>query len=442
MRESGDEWALRAGPVEVEIVGFAGRLGRELIDEFATELAGLADFLSALADAPVLEPLQANLASVTYRLCEVYKTLTLLGYAAWAAACECRSASVTPQAAEFALVQVRLSALAEGIERLVAGTTVFLGPDLELIMRQPEIAHEQGFHDATSLIWTHMQQVFARVEDIAVTAARYGLADPQQPLAAIAVVLDAGDIPLRNWQAVHDSISSHIESALRRPIKRTAVTNSLLPCLHPHPDDAGHQVVISAPTRETSAMTWIDSARTAVFIPAGKIPGIINTVPVAPWVARPVTTAQWNVLDLLMPELVEPPIPVSGLAIASGAVVIEPDGRLWLVSPTNRFGGYKTTFPKGKRDDKKMRLQANAVKECFEESGLKVRIIGLLGDFKRSTSVTRFYLAKRVGGDPTDMGWESQAVHLVPPAHWDALLTNPSDRPVLAALQAYLKSIS
>ena len=59
-------------------------------------------------------------------------------------------------------------------------------------------------------------------------------------------------------------------------------------------------------------------------------------------------------------------------------------------------------------------MQANAIKEAFEESGLQVEIVGHIGDFERTTSVARMYRARRVGGDPTASGWESQAVSLVP----------------------------
>jgi hypothetical protein len=59
-------------------------------------------------------------------------------------------------------------------------------------------------------------------------------------------------------------------------------------------------------------------------------------------------------------------------------------------------------------------MQVSAIKEAYEESGLKVEITGFLGDNVRITSVARYYTAKRVGGDPTEMGWETQAVSLVP----------------------------
>lgn len=112
---------------------------------------------------------------------------------------------------------------------------------------------------------------------------------------------------------------------------------------------------------------------------------------------------------------------------------MEPDGRVWLVSPTNLFGGYPNTFPKGKVSDG-LSLKATAMKEVNEEAGLHIVLTGFLCDLPRSTSVTRYYWAKRVGGSPALMDWESQAVHLVPVKELAQWLSNPSDQPLIEKL--------
>ena len=81
-----------------------------------------------------------------------------------------------------------------------------------------------------------------------------------------------------------------------------------------------------------------------------------------------------------------------------------------------------------------MSLQATALVEALEESGLKVRLVQHLVDVKRSQSYTRYYLAERVGGNPADMGWESQAVMLVPKARLAKVVIHPNDAPILEAL--------
>jgi ADP-ribose pyrophosphatase YjhB (NUDIX family) len=73
---------------------------------------------------------------------------------------------------------------------------------------------------------------------------------------------------------------------------------------------------------------------------------------------------------------------------AAGVVIEEADGRIWLVSPINAFGGCQQTCPKSKVDVG-LSLQAVAIKEGFEESGLQVQITGTVGDFERSTSFCR-----------------------------------------------------
>ena len=109
---------------------------------------------------------------------------------------------------------------------------------------------------------------------------------------------------------------------------------------------------------------------------------------------------------------------------AAGAVIEEADGRLWLVAPTNGYAGYKTTFPKG-RPESGASLQVTAIREAYEEAGLKVEITGFLADLPRSQTQTRYYTARRVGGTPAAMGWESQAVHLVPRSKLAAVPDQP-----------------
>ncbi len=170
------------------------------------------------------------------------------------------------------------------------------------------------------------------------------------------------------------------------------------------------------------------------------MPAELNGVPFDPWGDHPTTTAGWNSCVGLMPGLVEPAMEVPpGKKASAGVVAVEPDGRVWIVHPTGGFGGYLATWPKG-RVEAGMSMQATAVREAWEESGLKVRITGLLGDFDRTTTRTRYYLAERTGGTPADMGWESQACTLAPLDSLPGLLNGAADAPVLAALKARLAS--
>ena len=105
--------------------------------------------------------------------------------------------------------------------------------------------------------------------------------------------------------------------------------------------------------------------------------------------------------------------------------------------PSNRFGGYTYTLPKG-RVDPGLSLRPTAIREAYEESGLKVVLTGFLLDSERTQTCTRYYIGRRVAGTPALMGWETQAVHLVPGHALDSMLTHPNDKPLVGALLTLL----
>lgn len=205
---------------------------------------------------------------------------------------------------------------------------------------------------------------------------------------------------------------------------------------HPRKNDKGQQVELFHPSQPTDASTWRQADQIATVTPDGAMPSEVNHLAIASWSDAPHDTAGWEHLAGAS-KFDEPPMPVvAGKAPASGAVVIEPDGRVWVVSPSNGFGGYIHTFPKGKLDPKEgLSLRANALKEVFEESGLMVELTGFLCDSTRTTSVTRYYLAMRVSGNPAAMEWESQAAHLAPMDQLAQFVAHPNDEVVVQALR-------
>src|SRR4051794_29274147 len=100
------------------------------------------------------------------------------------------------------------------------------------------------------------------------------------------------------------------------------------------------------------------------------------------------------------------PIDAQGKKVSTGIVLFEPDGRFWIYEPRNHYGGYEHTFPKG-RVEPGLSYQQNAHKEVFEETGLLGKITGVVGDFAGDTTVTRYYVGIRAGGEPT-CGAETQ----------------------------------
>lgn len=204
---------------------------------------------------------------------------------------------------------------------------------------------------------------------------------------------------------------------------------------HPKKNDDGHEVTINYPSKPTAAETWTDPDAVATFLPHGAVPEALYGVPFAPWEDHPRSIEEWADVPG-QADLDEPPMPaVAGKHVSAGVVVEEPDGRVWVAHPTNAFGGYRSTFPKGTQDDG-LSLQATAIKEAFEESGLQVEITDYLTDVERTTSVGRYYLARRVGGTPSACGWESQAVSLVPKDQLYSLLNRDTDHPIAEAVGA------
>lgn len=202
---------------------------------------------------------------------------------------------------------------------------------------------------------------------------------------------------------------------------------------HPQRRADGREVIIHAPSTPTPLSTWAAPSEQAIVTPQAELPDSLNGLAFSCGADQlPLWEQRANQADFD-----EPDFDSHGLTPAAGAVLIEPDGRVWIVHPTNQFAGYSATFPKGTQDTGRS-LRATAVRECFEESALLAELTCWLGDVDRSASRTRYYLARRVGGNPADMGWESQAVSLTPIPLLEALLTSPHDQPLLRLLRQQL----
>lgn len=203
---------------------------------------------------------------------------------------------------------------------------------------------------------------------------------------------------------------------------------------HPRLNEHGKQEPIKHPHQPSAPETWGRADAIATVVPDGAMPAAVNGLAVASWGEAPRTAAAWEALavceDFEEPAFVKP----SGFKAAAGAVVVEEDGRVWLVSPTNGFGGYTNTFPKGTVGGG-LSLRATALKEVHEEAGLQIELTGFLVDVDRTTSRCRYYLARRISGNPADMGWESQAVHLVPLLQLAQFAAHAKDAPIVAALK-------
>jgi ADP-ribose pyrophosphatase YjhB (NUDIX family) len=203
--------------------------------------------------------------------------------------------------------------------------------------------------------------------------------------------------------------------------------------LHPFPDDKGRPAYIFKPSMATvpAEKAWRDANGVVTVTPGSPVPAKLNGIAMEPAPAAEnwqTVAGQNPQIEVGLPDLET----VKGKHPAAGVIIEEPDGRIWLCKPLNHFGGYRQTFPKGTQEHG-LNLQQTAIKEAWEETGMKIELVGVLGDFERTTSVARYYIAKRVGGSPSAMGWESQALRLVPPSKLPDFLNMHVDRDILSA---------
>ncbi|MEH6499224.1 MAG: NUDIX hydrolase [Pseudoalteromonas distincta] len=212
----------------------------------------------------------------------------------------------------------------------------------------------------------------------------------------------------------------------------------ILDQIHPRKHYSGREIVIQKPSTGSNEGQWIALEGTVTVVPDGPLPSNIHGIPVIPWLSAPSSDDGWNSYAASQDDFSEPPMVVQeNKRSAAGAIIIEVNGWVWLAHPTNQFAGYEATFPKG-TVDQEYSLRATAIKECYEETGLQIRLFAWLGDFHRSASFTRMYLAERIGGHPADMGWETQAVSLVPPGHLLTVANSRWDQPVINAILNFL----
>ena len=137
-----------------------------------------------------------------------------------------------------------------------------------------------------------------------------------------------------------------------------------------------------------------------------------------------------------VPHVEQPPLPETFKRISTGMVIVDDDGNVTIYSPKGQFGGYKNTFPKGGLEAN-LSPEQNAYKEVWEETGLLAQPLAFLGDFEGDTSVSRYYVARKIGGTPITTGKETEAVHTVPIAEARRMLNRERDHEILDALEKF-----
>ncbi|AKJ28577.1 NUDIX hydrolase [Caldimonas brevitalea] len=237
-----------------------------------------------------------------------------------------------------------------------------------------------------------------------------------------------------------DERKSLADTLIARKNWLVAELDAGLPHFHPKPDENGKLKVLHHPTRPSPSSHWKHANSTVTVTPGSKVPREHAGVPFKKWSHPPTSNPEWQALsDHMSAPFSEPKMKVaSGRKPASGILIVEDDGRIWVTEPSNHFADTEHSLPKGKLEAD-LSLKANAMKEAYEETGLHVQITDMLGDYDRTTSTTRYYIGKRVGGSPSDMGWESQSMKLATLEDAQRLCNMGVDRRIIDDLRTKLE---
>ncbi|HEY2743414.1 MAG TPA: NUDIX domain-containing protein [Polyangia bacterium] len=117
---------------------------------------------------------------------------------------------------------------------------------------------------------------------------------------------------------------------------------------------------------------------------------------------------------------------------SSGGVVCDGDDRVALVRQRDRKNRWRWTLPKGRIDDGES-AEAAALREVYEESGLRARIVRLLVLHEGRLHFTYFYEMALVADDGEHDG-ETREVRFVPLVEAIALVDARRDLEVLRRL--------
>ncbi len=129
-----------------------------------------------------------------------------------------------------------------------------------------------------------------------------------------------------------------------------------------------------------------------------------------------------------------PLVSPAGVKKASGLVIREADGRVWIVEPTDHAGGFENTFPSQTKAPG-LTSQQTALRAAFYAAGLEARITSVIADITESDRISRYYLAERVGGSPWLHDEKTQSVKLVPTASLGFMMNHSRDKEILEALE-------
>ena len=116
---------------------------------------------------------------------------------------------------------------------------------------------------------------------------------------------------------------------------------------HPQMNDDGEDVPIYKLSTATPLEAFGHPEEIATVLPGGAVPPSLHGTPFTSWEDAPHDLP--GCAEVEGQAKVDEPefVPIKGKKVGAGVIVQEPDGRVWVVHPTNGYGGYKGTFAKG-----------------------------------------------------------------------------------------------
>jgi 8-oxo-dGTP pyrophosphatase MutT (NUDIX family) len=117
---------------------------------------------------------------------------------------------------------------------------------------------------------------------------------------------------------------------------------------------------------------------------------------------------------------------------SAGGIVFDRDGRVAVVRQWSRSGRLRWTLPKGKLDRGET-AEAAALREVYEETGVRARIVEYLGVYEGKRSHVHFFAMLAVRHDDGAHDEETLEVRFVEPRRALSMVRAGRDRRVLRA---------
>jgi hypothetical protein len=154
---------------------YLDEIGRELFHEITLELKALTDFLTECEEHPNVDITLGSFASIGYRLCDVYKETSTLGYDAIKTFRELEQSvlSKSQYPEQLAMIQTQLMKIADQLEHICNNKMCFLTCDLEVLRGHPEVAEASELSNSLKLINEQLSEIQGYMEQVTTEARQF-----------------------------------------------------------------------------------------------------------------------------------------------------------------------------------------------------------------------------------------------------------------------------